>query len=159
MTDCVLSSVLMCVRGGAHMDCFEVRRAFIFLCLDKVLSGVFLRLEGCNVLQWEIYRKGNCKLCVLVLWPLFNKNYLCKWKVWRWKANSDKIRCFQRGCRTELADVLSLQRGPHKQKLLMALRWVWAAPKAAFPWSHLENGWQYAWLELAEHGRKKKWGH
>lgn len=50
-----------------------------------------------------------------------NKNYLCKCRGCRWKALPDKIRCFRTGCRAELADVLSLQRGPFKQKLLMAL--------------------------------------
>lgn len=50
-----------------------------------------------------------------------NKNYLCKCRGCGWKALPDKIRCFQTGCRAELADVLSLQQGPFKQKLLMAL--------------------------------------
>lgn len=55
------------------------------------------------------------------LWAPSNKNYLCKCKGCGWKALRDEIRCFQTGCRAELADVLSLQRGPFKQKLLMAL--------------------------------------
>ena len=50
-----------------------------------------------------------------------NKNYLCKCRGCGWKALPDKIRCFQTGDRAELADVLSLQQGPFKQKLLMAL--------------------------------------
>ena len=35
--------------------------------LVKVLSGLLVWLEGCNTLQWEIYRKGGLqKLCVLL---------------------------------------------------------------------------------------------
>lgn len=84
---------------------------------------------------------GRNSACSLRRPPLSNKNYLCKCKGCRWKALPDKIRCFQTGCRAELADVLSLRRGPFRQKLLMALcvepR---AAPRAAFPWSHLGAG-------------------
>lgn len=87
--------------------------------LAKVLSGVLVWLEGCNTPQWEIYRKGNCKLCVpLFAGPLLTKTIYANVDAGDGKALPDKIRCFQTGCHAELADVLSLQQG---QKLLMAL--------------------------------------
>ncbi len=60
-------------------------------------------------------------LCAPFWGPLLTKTIYANAEAVDGKALSDKIRCFRTGCRAELADVLSLQQGPFKQKLLMAL--------------------------------------
>lgn len=63
-------------------------------------------------------------LCSPFWWPLLTKTIYANAKGWRWKALPDKIRCFQTGCRAELADVLSLQRGTLLNK---SRRWLSAS--------------------------------
>lgn len=89
-------------------------------------------------------------LCAPFRGPPLTKTIYANAEGWRWKALPDKIRCFQTGCRAELADVLSLQQGPFKQKLLMALcvecKLRQELHFLGAIWKMAED---FAWLELA----------
>lgn len=62
--------------------------------LVKVLSGLLVQFEGCNALQPEIYRKGNCNFCMLLSGTPSNKSYLCKWKGWRLESTPRQNQMF-----------------------------------------------------------------
>lgn len=82
----VFSPGFWCVRArGTRRPLWSPQSFYLPLFTQaEVLSGVLVRLERCNVPQWEIYRSGNCKLLRSPFWLRSNKNYLCKCKGRGW---------------------------------------------------------------------------